>query len=43
MRMKITQAIRVTMHTVDRVLNANVPMMNIWLSSSGVSTHKQTR
>ncbi|MGA2712140.1 MAG: hypothetical protein ABSG41_03460 [Bryobacteraceae bacterium] len=41
--MKTTHAIRVAMKTVDRLLNANLPMMNIWLSSSAVSTHKETR
>ena len=42
MRMKTTRAIRLAIKTVDRVLNANLPMMNIWLSSS-TSTHRETR
>jgi len=43
MRMKTTRAIRVALKAVDRVLNANLPMMNIWLSSSAVSTHREPR
>jgi hypothetical protein len=43
MRLKATHAIRVAIKAVDRVLNANLPMMNIWLSSSPVSTHRETR
>lgn len=43
MRMKTAQAIRVALKTVDRVLNANLPMMNIWVSSSVVPTQKPPR
>ena len=42
MRMKTTQVIRLAIQTVDRVLSANLPMGNIWVSSV-VSTQKQTR
>ena len=43
MRTKTAQAIRAALQTVDRVLNANLPMMNIWASSSVVTTQKKTR
>ncbi len=43
MRMKTAQAIRAAIQTVDRVLNANLPMRNIWASSSVVQTQKNTR
>jgi hypothetical protein len=43
MRLKTLHAIRVAIQAVDRVLNANLPMTNIWANSSVVSTHKQTR
>jgi hypothetical protein len=43
MRMKTIHAIRVAIQTVDRVLNANLPMANIWANASAVTTHKQTR
>jgi hypothetical protein len=43
MRTKTTKALRLAIKTVDRVLNANLPMMNIWLNSSAVSTHRETR
>ena len=42
MRLKTLHVIRVAIQTVDRVLNANLPMTNIW-ANSAVSTHKQTR
>jgi hypothetical protein len=42
MRLKTIHAIRVAIQTIDRVLNANLPMMNIW-ANSALPTHKQTR
>ena len=43
MRMKTAQAIRAAIQTLDRVLNANLPMRNIWASSSVVHTQKKTQ
>jgi hypothetical protein len=43
MRMKTIQAVRLAIKTVDRLLNTNLPMMTILLSSSAASTHRETR
>lgn len=40
MRLKVIHAIRVAIQTADRVLNANLPMTNVWANSS---TQKPTR
>jgi hypothetical protein len=42
MRLKAIHAIHVAIQTVDRILNANLSMTNIWASPSSM-THKQTR
>ena len=43
MRTKTAQAIRAAIQTVDRLLNANLPMMNIWAGPSAAPTQKKTR
>jgi hypothetical protein len=42
MRVKAIHVIRVALRTIDRVLNANLPMGSIWLNSSA-SPHKQEK
>lgn len=43
MRLKTMRAIRLAIQAIDRVLNANLPMMNIWANSSGVLAHSQRK